>query len=46
MNNTLLLIDISYCCFYRYHALCNWFKLANPDGVCDCHNIKESGFYE
>ena len=42
MSNTLLLVDISYCCFYRYHALCNWFKLANPDSILDCHNIKEN----
>tara|TARA_B100001758_G_C18372498_1_gene592237 strand:+ start:75 stop:899 length:825 start_codon:yes stop_codon:yes gene_type:complete len=42
MNSPILLFDTSYCCFYRYHALCNWFKLAHPDSEFDCNNVKEN----
>lgn len=31
-NNTFyILLDMSYMIFYRYHALCRWWKFANPD---------------
>lgn len=35
-NNTILLIDTSYCCFYRWTALQNWIKL----------NMQEKDFNE
>ena len=34
-NNTILLIDTSYCCFYRWTALQNWIKLNMKDKVFD-----------
>ena len=30
-----ILIDASYYIFYRYHALCNWWKLAKYDNETD-----------
>ncbi len=31
MSDTLLLVDTSYCCFYRWNALQNWIKLNMQD---------------
>lgn len=41
-TNPIILIDTSYCCFYRYHALCNWYKLAHPEEQLDECNIGEN----
>jgi 5'-3' exonuclease len=30
-NHTFILIDGSYCCFYRYYSLLNWWKNAYPE---------------
>lgn len=32
-KKTLIFVDGSYYCFYRYYSLMNWWKLANPDVV-------------
>jgi 5'-3' exonuclease len=31
MNPTFIFVDGSYYCFYRFHALKNWWKNAQPD---------------
>ena len=42
MNSPILLFDTSYCCFYRYHAICNWFKLAHKEIELNYDNISEN----
>ena len=44
-NQPILLVDTSYCCFYRYHALCNWYKLAHPEENLDFQNIMENSVF-
>ena len=44
-TNPIILIDTSYCCFYRYHALCNWYKLAHPEEPFDDTNIGENKIF-
>ena len=34
MSN-ILILDLSYIIFYRYHALLSWFKRAHPDQEID-----------
>lgn len=34
-TNTLLLVDTSYCCFYRWNALQNWIKFSDKDKEFD-----------
>ena len=36
-----ILIDASYYIFYRYHALCNWWKLAKYDNETDIPYVNE-----
>jgi 5'-3' exonuclease len=31
MNPTFIFVDGSYFCFYRYFAITNWWRIANPD---------------
>lgn len=45
-----ILIDMSYMIFYRYHALCRWWKLAKPDislpdNIEDCEEFVEKFKY-
>lgn len=35
MNPTFIFVDGSYYCFYRYHALQQWWKNAHPDEPLD-----------
>lgn len=44
-ESKLLLIDTSYCCFYRYHATVNWFALANKEIQLDLENISENSIF-
>jgi 5'-3' exonuclease len=38
-NNPVLLIDMSYYIFYRFFALCSWWKRAYKDEPLDIENI-------
>ena len=30
-SNTYIFVDGSYFCFYRYHSLLNWWRIAKPE---------------
>ena len=35
MDPTFIFVDGSYYCFYRYFALLNWWRIANPDELLE-----------
>ena len=46
ISKNYIIIDGSYYCFYRYYALTNWWKKANPDDTDHVNFIDKPEFVE
>ena len=44
-TDTILFIDMSYYIFYRFFALCTWWKRAYPDEPLDIKNILDNKIF-